>query len=114
MSNKIQPLQITRLDAWCQEQTTVTIYLANGVRITGVIESYDQFVIGIKNSTSQLVYKQAISTIMPSQAAGHEPVPDRRIPERTLSQAPRQGIAKSSPAVTVKRARKIIKDEASL
>ena len=45
----------------------VSIYLVNGIKLQGQIESFDQFVILLKNSVSQMVYKHAISTVVPSR-----------------------------------------------
>ena len=43
------------------------IYLVNGIKLQGQIESFDQFVILLKNTVSQMVYKHAISTVVPSR-----------------------------------------------
>ena len=45
----------------------VSIYLVNGIKLQGQIESFDQFVVLLKNTVSQMVYKHAISTIVPSR-----------------------------------------------
>jgi host factor-I protein len=46
----------------------VSIYLVNGIKLQGQIDSFDQFVVLLKNTVSQMVYKHAISTIVPSRA----------------------------------------------
>jgi host factor-I protein len=46
----------------------VSIFLVNGIKLQGQIESFDQFVVLLKNSVSQMVYKHAISTVVPSRA----------------------------------------------
>jgi host factor-I protein len=45
----------------------VSIYLVNGIKLQGVIESFDQFVVLLRNTVSQMVYKHAISTIVPGR-----------------------------------------------
>ena len=45
----------------------VSIYLVNGIKLQGQIESFDQFVVLLKNSVSQMVYKHAISTVVPAR-----------------------------------------------
>jgi host factor-I protein len=46
----------------------VSIYLVNGIKLQGTIDSFDQFVVLLNNSVSQMVYKHAISTVVPSRA----------------------------------------------
>jgi host factor-I protein len=64
---KGQLLQDPFLNACRKEKVPVAIYLVNGIKLQGQIESYDQFVILLKNSVNQMVYKHAISTIVPSR-----------------------------------------------
>jgi len=45
----------------------VSIYLVNGIKLQGHIESFDQFVVLLKNAVSQMIYKHAISTIVPGR-----------------------------------------------
>jgi host factor-I protein len=45
----------------------VSIYLVNGIKLQGQIESFDQFVVLLRNNVSQMVYKHAISTVVPSR-----------------------------------------------
>jgi host factor-I protein len=63
------PAQNTFLESLIAEHTPVFIYLMNGIKLQGSVESFDQFVINLKNGSSQAVYKHAISTIIPSPAA---------------------------------------------
>ncbi|HAQ50603.1 MAG TPA: RNA chaperone Hfq [Gammaproteobacteria bacterium] len=65
MSNA-QLLQDPFLNALRKEDVPVSIYLVNGIKLQGQIDSYDQFVILLKNSVNQMVYKHAISTIVPA------------------------------------------------
>jgi host factor-I protein len=50
-----------------KEHIPVSIFLVNGIKLQGQIESFDQFVILLKNTVSQMVYKHAISTVVPSR-----------------------------------------------
>ena len=63
------PAQNSFLESLIKERTPVFIYLMNGVKLQGSIESFDQFVINIKNGSAQAVYKHSISTIIPSRPA---------------------------------------------
>src|SRR5690606_28634198 len=60
-------LQDPFLNSLRKEKVPVSIYLVNGIKLQGVIESFDQFVVLLKNTVSQMVYKHAISTIVPSR-----------------------------------------------
>ena len=64
---KGQSLQDPFLNALRRERVPVSIYLVNGIKLQGQIESFDQFVILLKNTVSQMVYKHAISTVVPSR-----------------------------------------------
>lgn len=59
-------LQHLYLNALRKERTPVSIYLVNGIKLQGQIESFDQFVVLLRNSVSQMVYKHAISTVVPA------------------------------------------------
>ncbi|MET0379499.1 MAG: RNA chaperone Hfq [Spongiibacteraceae bacterium] len=67
MSNKGQLLQDPFLNTLRREHVPVSIYLVNGIKLQGQIESFDQFVVLLKNTVSQMVYKHAISTVVPSR-----------------------------------------------
>ena len=60
-------LQDPYLNALRRERVPVAIYLVNGIKLQGQIESFDQFVVLLKNNVSQMVYKHAISTIVPAR-----------------------------------------------
>lgn len=68
---KGQSLQDPYLNALRRERIPVSIYLVNGIKLQGQIESFDQFVILLKNTVSQMVYKHAISTVVPARAISH-------------------------------------------
>lgn len=65
MTTKGQSLQEPFLEALRKEQVPVSVYLVNGIKLQGKIEAFDAFVVYLKNSFSQIVYKHAISTIVP-------------------------------------------------
>jgi host factor-I protein len=65
---KGQSLQEPFLNTLRKEKVPVSIYLVNGIKLQGQVESFDQFVILLRNSVNQMVYKHAISTIVPSRA----------------------------------------------
>ncbi len=75
--SKGQFLQDPFLNALRKEKIPVSIYLVNGIKLQGLVEAFDQFVVLLKNTVSQMVYKHAISTIVPARAVqlqhtGHE------------------------------------------
>ena len=84
MSNKGQMLQDPFLNTLRKEHVPVSIYLVNGIKLQGQIESFDQYVVLLKNTVTQMVYKHAISTVVPSRPVAmphHDPTttpkPDR-------------------------------------
>lgn len=70
---KGQSLQDPFLNALRRDRIPVAIYLVNGIKLQGQVESFDQFVILLKNTVSQMVYKHAISTVVPSRAVQTAP-----------------------------------------
>jgi len=65
--SKGHTLQDPYLNILRKERVPVSIYLVNGIKLQGQIESFDQFVVLLKNTVSQMVYKHAISTVVPSR-----------------------------------------------
>lgn len=65
--SKGQSLQDPFLNTLRKERVPVSIFLVNGIKLQGQIESFDQFVVLLRNSVSQMVYKHAISTVVPSR-----------------------------------------------
>ncbi|CDH43698.1 host factor I for bacteriophage Q beta replication, plays a role in degradation of RNA transcripts [Candidatus Contendobacter odensis Run_B_J11] len=65
MMAKGHSLQEPFLNALRKERIPVSVYLVNGIKLQGQIESFDQFVVLLKNSVSQMIYKHAISTVVP-------------------------------------------------
>lgn len=68
MSNKGQLLQDPFLNTLRKEHIPVSIYLVNGIKLQGHVESFDQYVILLRNTVTQMVYKHAISTVVPARA----------------------------------------------
>src|SRR3546814_3213710 len=77
--SKGQSLQDPFLNALRRERVPVSIYLVNGIKLQGTVESFDQFVVLLRNTVSQMVYKHAISTVVPARnvrvGPGGGPVP---------------------------------------
>lgn len=65
--SKGHTLQDPFLNVLRKERIPVSIYLISGIKLQGQIESFDQFVILLKNAVSQMVYKHAISTVVPAR-----------------------------------------------
>lgn len=72
---KSQSLQEPFLNTLRREHIPVSIYLRNGIKLQGQIDSFDNFVVLLKNNVSQLVYKHAISTIVPTRPVNIDPEP---------------------------------------
>ncbi|MFO7807775.1 RNA chaperone Hfq [Guyparkeria sp.] len=72
---KSQSLQEPFLNTLRREHIPVSIYVRNGIKLQGQIDSFDNFVVLLKNNVSQLVYKHAISTIVPTRPVNIEPEP---------------------------------------
>ena len=64
---KNQILQEPFLNALRKEKIPVAIFLVNGIKLQGQVDSFDQYVIILRNTINQMVYKHAISTIVPSK-----------------------------------------------
>ncbi|HJN95871.1 MAG TPA: RNA chaperone Hfq [Gammaproteobacteria bacterium] len=88
--SKGHTLQDPFLNVLRKERIPVSIYLVSGIKLQGQVESFDQFVILLKNAVSQMVYKHAISTVVPSrmvkvpiQGQGDSPEEDAGEPGNT-------------------------------
>lgn len=60
-------LQKNFLETLKKGQVPVSIFLVNGIKLHGVIDGYDDGVVTLKSATTQMVYKHAISTIVPAK-----------------------------------------------
>ncbi len=58
-------LQDPFLNALRKERVPVSVYLVNGIKLQGEIDSFDQYVVMLRNSVNQMIYKHAISTVVP-------------------------------------------------
>ncbi|MGB1158294.1 MAG: RNA chaperone Hfq [Porticoccaceae bacterium] len=66
--SKGQNIQDPFLNQLRKERVPVSVFLVNGIKLQGQIDSFDQFVVMLKNAVTQMVYKHAISTIVPSRS----------------------------------------------
>lgn len=66
MDRTPQLLQATFLQALCDEKTPVFIFLVNGIKLHGTIQSFDNYVLAVNGDVTQIVFKHAISTVMPA------------------------------------------------
>ena len=82
VSNKSQLLQDPFLNLLRKEHVPVSIYLVNGIKLQGHIESFDQYVVLLKNTVTQMVYKHAISTVVPSRPVTLREVHEDEQPEQ--------------------------------
>lgn len=97
MTAKGQMLQDPFLNALRKEHVPVSIYLVNGIKLQGQVESFDQYVVLLRNtSVTQMVYKHAISTIVPARAVSlqHE----NKQPQAAATAAPVQVETVQQPA----------------
>lgn len=65
--DKKQGIQDQFLSALRKERVPVSIFMKNGIKLQGTIEDFDQYIVTLKNVTTQVVYKHAISTVVPSR-----------------------------------------------
>ncbi len=68
MASRGQLLQDPFLNVLRKEHIPVSIYLVNGIKLQGQVESFDQYVVLLRNTVTQMVYKHAISTVVPTRA----------------------------------------------
>lgn len=62
-----QNLQDLFLNVLRREHIPVAMYLVNGIKLQGQVESFDQYVVLLKSTITQMVYKHAISTVVPGR-----------------------------------------------
>lgn len=68
MSKEAQSLQDEFLRNLCKNTSSVSIFLINGIKLQGQLEAFDNYVVMLKNATTQMVFKHAISTIVPAHS----------------------------------------------
>lgn len=61
-------LQDAFLNALCKQETPVSIFLVNGIKLHGIVDCFDSHVVMLKSTVTQMVFKHSISTIVPSKA----------------------------------------------
>jgi host factor-I protein len=66
--DKKQEIQSPFLNALRKERIPVSIFMKNGIKLQGTIESFDQYIVMLKNVATQVIYKHAISTVVPSRS----------------------------------------------
>ena len=72
-ASKTQSLQDPFLNTLRKEHVPVSVYLVNGIKLQGQVIAFDQYVVMLRNTLTQMVYKHAISTIVPSRAVDLDP-----------------------------------------
>jgi host factor-I protein len=74
-----QNLQDQFLNALRKEHMPVSVFLVNGIKLVGKIESFDQYMVMLKghDNVSQAIFKHAISTVSPSRQISIETKPDK-------------------------------------
>lgn len=103
--SKNQLLQDPYLNALRKERVPVSVYLVNGIKLQGQIESFDQFVLLLRNNVSQMVYKHAISTIVPSRNVRvYQPDQEEQQQSSQPQQAPQQEQAEIGNAIEAESA----------
>lgn len=65
--SKSYVLQDNFLNTLRKEKVNVSVYLVNGIKLHGVIDAFDPYVVMLKGQVTQMVYKHAISTIVPAR-----------------------------------------------
>ena len=90
--SKGQSLQDPFLNALRRERVPVSIYLVNGIKLQGTIESFDQFVVLLRNTVSQMVYKHAISTVVPARNVRVGTGPGSSAPDGSGSDEGHEGV----------------------
>ena len=76
MTQKGQLLQDPFLNILRKDRIPVSIYLVNGIKLQGQIESFDQYVVLLRNTVTQMVSQHAISTVVPTRAVHMPTVPE--------------------------------------
>ncbi|KAF7772255.1 RNA chaperone Hfq [Pseudoalteromonas citrea] len=80
---KGQSLQDPFLNVLRRERIPVSIFLVNGIKLQGKIQSFDQFVILLENTVNQMVYKHAISTVVPARAVNFQSAQGNDVAEQS-------------------------------
>jgi len=78
MERPFHALQDKSLQDPRESKTLVAVFLVNGIRLQGQVEFFDSYIVAVKSRVTQLVYKHAISTIVPIDGEGVPPGQERR------------------------------------
>lgn len=78
MERLLHALQDKFLQDLRESQTLVAVFLVNGIRLQGEVEFFDNYIVAVKSTVTQLVYKHAISTIMPVEGEVVQPEQENR------------------------------------
>ncbi|WP_194713363.1 RNA chaperone Hfq [Noviherbaspirillum soli] len=78
MERPLHALQNKFLQDLQEDETPVAIYLVNGIRLQGQVDFFDNYIVAVKSTTTQLVYKHAISTIAPIDGEAGQPNQEKR------------------------------------
>jgi host factor-I protein len=70
MTDQTQVLQNEFLNTLRKARTPVSLFLVNGIRLAGLIQSFDQFSIRLHGTPPQLVLKRVVATVVPDSKAG--------------------------------------------
>ena len=94
--SKGQTLQDPFLNSLRKDRIPVSIFLVNGIKLQGQIESFDQYVVLLKNTVSQMVYKHAISTVVPARNPRSSTTPATGTQSQSAAPVGYQGSSMSS------------------
>ena len=86
MTDQTQLLQNEFLNTLRKERVLVSVFLVNGIRLAGHIQSFDQYSIRLQGTTPQLVLKRVVATVVPEKGGRPKPVtePATRAPRRKV------------------------------
>ena len=82
MTDQTQLLQNEFLNTLRKERVLVSVFLVNGIRLAGHIQSFDQYSIRLQGATPQLVLKRVVATVVPERAGAKSRSPDMERPPR--------------------------------
>lgn len=78
MERPLHALQDKFLQDLRESKTLVAVFLVNGIRLQGQVEFFDSYIVAVKSTLTQLVYKHAISTILPIAGEAMQPDQENR------------------------------------
>jgi host factor-I protein len=78
MERPLRALQDKFLEDLRESKTLVAVFLVNGIRLQGQVDFFDNYILAVKSTATQLVYKHAISTIVPIDGEVVQPNQEKR------------------------------------